>query len=76
MDKIIGDWHKLMLDGADTANYYLAKAIESIDNQLGEGYAKAHPKLISGWMNTAAKDCSSTTIAKAIQDTKISNQDI
>ena len=39
-----------------TAGLYLVDAIKVIDAQFGEGYAKQHPELIAGFMQTAASD--------------------
>jgi hypothetical protein len=51
---ISADWYKLMEDAAGTAKYHLSCAIESIDNKLGEGYAKKHPELIGAFISAAA----------------------
>lgn len=66
--KITADEHKLMQDGADTAHYYMHKAIESIDDKFGEGYAKEHPELIGAFMQTAATDYQGTIIAKYLAE--------
>lgn len=68
MGKIEADWHKLMEDGADTAQYYLSRAINAIDDQFGKGYAKEHPELISGYMKTASIDNHATVLGKVIQN--------
>ncbi|WP_250203386.1 hypothetical protein, partial [Escherichia coli] len=38
----------------DMAEHWLRVAIKAIDRNAGEGYAKAHPELISAFMTTAA----------------------
>ncbi len=46
----------LMRQASDTAETYLNRAVRIIDEKFGEGYAKAHPELIVGFMSTAAMD--------------------
>lgn len=46
----------LMLQARDTAETYFNQSIRIIDSKFGEGYAKAHPELIAGFMRTAAMD--------------------
>ncbi|EPO6281899.1 hypothetical protein ACUCLA_004869, partial [Escherichia coli] len=38
----------------DLTEHWLRVAIKIIDRNAGEGYAKAHPELISAFMTTAA----------------------
>ena len=35
---------------------YLGSAVEEIDKQFGEGYAKEHPELVGAFMQVAAND--------------------
>lgn len=63
-NEITANAHKLMQDGADSAHYYMHRAIESIDGQFGKGYAKDHPELIGAFMQAAATDYQGTIIAK------------
>ncbi len=46
----------LMKQAAQTAKVYLIAAIEAIDSQFGENYAKAHPELVAAFMHAAASD--------------------
>lgn len=39
-----------------TAHEYLIKAITSVDDLLGPGYAKAHPELVGALVQAAATD--------------------
>lgn len=48
--------YDLMRQASDTAETYFNKAVRIIDEKFGEGYAKAHPELIVGYMDTAAQD--------------------
>lgn len=45
-----------MRQGADTADLYLRRAVASIDDVLGEGYAAKHPELIAVFMQVAHAD--------------------
>ena len=40
----------------ETADEYMNKAVISIDNKFGDGYAKSHPELIAAFMQTSALD--------------------
>lgn len=46
----------LMLQARDTAETFFNQSIRIIDSKFGEGFAKAHPELIAGFMRTAAAD--------------------
>ncbi len=46
----------LMRQAPDTAALYLRKAAEAIDQQFGEGYAKANPALVAAFMSVAGQD--------------------
>jgi hypothetical protein len=51
-----------------TANDYFMNAIECIDMQFGDGYAKQHPELVSAFMQTCARDFQTTLMKAAAQD--------
>ncbi len=58
----------------DMTEHVLKVAIRTIDRHAGEGYAKAHPELISAFMTTAAANFATLTereIAEAEQVTTI-----
>lgn len=58
----------------DLTEKWLRVAIKIIDRNTGEGYAKAHPDLISAFMTTAAANFATLTereIAEAEQVTTI-----
>jgi len=50
-----------------TANTYLRKAIESIDNAFGEGYAKKNPVLVGAFIQAAAMDMGASVLAQQIR---------
>ncbi len=56
----------LMKQAMLTSHSYLSSAIRIIDGELGEGYAKAHPELIAGFMRTAAADFNTCMIRQAL----------
>lgn len=57
----------LMRQGVLTSRSYLISAIRIIDEELGEGYAKEHPELISGFMNNAVLDYGVGMISQRIE---------
>lgn len=67
----------LMLQARDTAETYFNQSIRIIDSKFGEGFAKAHPELIAGFMRTAAADFHTAVLhfgLESIADS-IGNQD-
>ena len=46
----------LALQAPVSAHSWLTAAIRRIDEELGEGYAKAHPELVAAFMRTCAVD--------------------
>lgn len=46
----------LMHQAGHTADYYLMRAIESINLRCGDGYALKHPELIAAFMQACAAD--------------------
>lgn len=59
---------QLMKQAGMTAHDYMLKAVESIDQIMGEGYAKAHPELIGQFMQTAALDFMGGVVAQTLQE--------
>jgi len=51
-----------------TAEAYFNKAVSVIDEKFGEGYAKAHPEFVAGFMNTAVQDFHTAIMDQAIGD--------
>jgi hypothetical protein len=51
-----------------TAQEYMVDAITEIDALFGEGYAKKHPSLVAGYMNTAALDFASSIQCKSTEE--------
>jgi hypothetical protein len=49
-----------------TADDYMRGAINYIDGQLGEGYAKKHPELIGAFMRTCAADYDTVLLSTAL----------
>jgi hypothetical protein len=62
---IMADNQELLEQAPMTAEVYLRAAVRCIDNLLGAGYAKEHPELIVGFMQTAAAELGSAAIAQA-----------
>ena len=55
-EKEIPVWLNFAEDSTNRAEFYLIKAIDAIDKQFGEGYAKEHPELIDSFMKVSAKN--------------------
>ena len=61
-------FEKSMDDAVATANIYMYKAIDSIDQQFGKGYAKEHPELVAGFMKCCADDNTASMILRFIDN--------
>ncbi len=61
----VGD---LVLSAVDTADFYLARAVDCIDARFGEGYAQKHPELIGAFMHAAAQDLHTAIHRVLLQD--------
>jgi hypothetical protein len=59
---------RLMEQAGWTAETYLGNAVECIDKQFGEGFAKKHPELIGCFMLTAALDFHAAAVQIAGQN--------
>ncbi|EFG1831053.1 TPA: hypothetical protein M2F45_000484 [Escherichia coli] len=74
MTKIRRDRTEQKYKALDMTEHTLKVAIRTIDRNTGEGYAKAHPDLISAFMTTTAANFATLTereIAEAEQVTTI-----
>lgn len=67
MTEISASADTLLRQASMTANTYLLEAIESIDNQLGKGYAAKNPGLIAAFMSTAAADFHTAVTSQQIR---------
>jgi hypothetical protein len=53
----VGDRASLLMRQAPaTAQTYLMEAVQMIDAEFGEGYAKSHPSLVGAFIQTCALD--------------------
>ncbi len=50
------DAHTLMNQAPMTADKYLLDCIRSIDEALGDGYAKAHPEVLAAMLRACSFD--------------------
>ena len=50
-------YHEAMDQASSTADLYLWKAIDMIDHQFGEGYAKKNPNLIAPLVQAQVDHC-------------------
>lgn len=58
----------LFVNAPATAARYFKEAIAHIDQAFGKGYAKEHPELVAGFMQTCAKDFHTLVLTQAIQE--------
>ncbi len=59
---------KLLEQAWMTASHYMVFAVQEIDKQFGDGYAKAHPELVGAFMQTAATDFQAGLLKVGLQD--------
>jgi hypothetical protein len=64
----IADYETLMRQAPMTAEVYLMEAVECIDKQLGEGFAKNNPELIGDFIKTCAIDYHAGVLSKVIEE--------
>jgi hypothetical protein len=64
---ITSDSQTLLNQAPMTANDYLYKARDDIDDKFGEGYAAAHPELVASYMQTCAIDLATAVLARALE---------
>ena len=67
MDRINADWLDLRDHAADNAAYFLTRAKNQIDGDLGDGYAKNHPELLSGQIQAMATQHQALVLGKCVQ---------
>lgn len=58
----------MMRQAGYTAEAYLRCAIETIDEQLGKGYAAKHPELIGAFIRTCAQDFDTAMMQKRLEE--------
>lgn len=46
----------LMRQAAHTAEYYLDRAVEALDQKFGKGYARANPQLVTAFLQICDHD--------------------
>lgn len=59
--RITASWETLLEQSTYTGSTYLDAAIKQLDEQFGEGYAKANPVLINGVMQMMSNDFVAST---------------
>ena len=69
---VTGSFDTIIRQASLTAEEYMRAAVSSIDEQFGNGFAKANPVLVAAFMNAAALDGAAMVQAKvngaALQD--------
>lgn len=66
--RIDASWETLFRQAKYTSEEYLQAGIDAIDTRLGAGYAKAHPALVGVFMQTAALDWLTSSVAVKLQE--------
>jgi hypothetical protein len=61
---ITADWDTLLRQASMTIHDYLIHGVRCIDDKFGEGYAARHPELLAAFIQAAAQDFHSSTMAK------------
>jgi len=69
MQPISADAGTLMNQAVMTAKTYLIGAKKEIDDVFGDGYAEAHPELVSAFLRTCAADFGAAVAGAIAQDT-------
>ncbi len=62
----------LMRQAGITTGYYLAYAIEEIDQRFGEGFAKKNPALVGAFINAASQDFLAGHLGDVINEMSVS----
>lgn len=63
-DQIEASFDTLYSQSKETAESYLKNAARRIDEEFGDGYAKANPALVAAYMQVAVTDFTSSSTAK------------
>lgn len=63
---ITADATTLMRQASMTAQVYLKEAVECIDTEFGEGYAKDHPDLVAEFMHVSGQDFNNAILCQVI----------
>lgn len=59
---------ELLNQASSTATRYFKEAVAVIDNQFGDGYARAHADLVAAFMRTASIDFATAIFSHAVQE--------
>lgn len=63
-DTVEASFNTLYSQSKESAESYMHTAVRNIDEQFGEGYAKANPNLVAAFMQTAVTDFTASSTAK------------
>jgi len=67
MQRITADFTELFRQAPMTTSGYMDKAIQTIDEAFGEGYAKNNPQLVGDFIKACSIDFGSASISVALQ---------
>ncbi len=68
MHYIEADYLTLMRQAPETVHEYFHKAIKSIDDVFGNGYAKAHPELVAAFFQASCSEFGNSVLCQTLQD--------
>lgn len=61
---------ELMRQAGGTVQVYLSDAVDMIDMEFGEGYAKKHPELVAQFLTACSIDCVGMVLAQRLDRLK------
>ncbi|WP_425892665.1 hypothetical protein [Aeromonas veronii] len=63
-DRIDASFDTIRVQAADVVDYYLNRAVHSIDDHFGQGFAKENPELVAALVSASVAEINSSTQAK------------
>ena len=68
MGKPTCSYDTAMRQSPDTINFYLRNAVEMIDDEFGEGYAKKNPDLVASLVKVQFEDFKNCGLTKVLYE--------
>lgn len=68
MEKPTCSYDTAMRQAPDTINFYLRNAVEMIDDEFGEGYAKKNPDLVASLVKQQFEDFKNCGLTKVLYE--------
>lgn len=64
---MLDEYTNLMRQAAPTIEEYMGSAVEMIDKEFGDGYAKKHPGLVGAFIQAASMDYGAALIGRQME---------